>query len=234
MKVIIFSIVLLNQIFVQAQPTRAEVEAELSNPFIGFMVSQMWFDATGEGLSLPPLFPWPPDWLVDRCLRKGMTWKVRERNQNLGLNWVGCLGCNAYQGDTSCWDDRRIFCVKKEQLPRPPYDVVPHAGVMHDAFYQGWSGGYVDIAPEVKGCFIFGKVHGDLICRREFGSGWEMASHDDGRWRAGMDDQTYHGSGWSWSSSRVGGWFIWAYGNLNVSQEKIWAYVRTQPANCWD
>ena len=191
-------------------------------------------DAKAAGTRLPETDPFKWDWLIKRCMRDGMTWRVRQHIPSLYSSWAHCSGCNAYHGDTWCFLKRKILCVYKQKMDRPPYPVGPHGGVMDDEFYQGWSGGHFRVTKPVRGCFIFSPVHANAICAYNFGVGWEMAEHHDGYWINGMSTNSFYWGTWDWDAAQSGGWSAWGFSVLPVSDERYWTRIINQKANCWD
>lgn len=78
-------------------------------------------------------------------------------------------------------------------------------------FYNGWKQGHIGLTLPVQGSQLTGLAAADRLCRHYFGPGWKIAE--------------FHHSG--------GGWNWWAYGNIK-SDQRFWAYINDQPANCWD
>ena len=160
--------------------------------------------------------------------KRGLTWRKKQHTCSNGLELVGCVNCNPYQGDTQCYQLRPILCIYKAQDTRPDYTV-------NNPFYEGWSGGHIKITKPMRGCYIFSKAHADFICRTEFGFGWRMASHHDGHYIWGMNGMQYAYGSWNWGSSNEGGWNFYAYGNVSTSPyNSYWTYIRNQPGNCWN
>ena len=173
------------------------------------------------------------DW--SKCKNKGLTWKVREHYCPSGLNRVACAGCNPYYGDTWCWYAKRILCIYKAQDVRPDYPISGPGYAMPVEFYHGWTGGHIKATSKYyRGCFIFSKKHADYLCYKEFGKGWMMASHHDGRYMPGMGGSTNAYASWNWAASYGGGWQWYAYGAFDASDEKFWTYINDQPGNCWN
>lgn len=160
--------------------------------------------------------------------KRGLTWRRKSHSCANGLDFVGCVNCNPYQGDTQCFQRRPILCIYKAQDVRPDYNV-------SNPFYEGWSGGHVKITRPIRGCYIYNKAHADFVCRTEFGLGWRMASHHDGRYIWGMNGMNFAYGSWNWGASLEGGWNFYAYGNLPTSPyNNFWTYIRNQPGNCWN
>lgn len=218
---------------------RDQVEAAKSNQKIKAIVAENEKESCrasfiyGEGLpknhTKCPIFDWT------KCFNRGLTWKIKKHECSSGLNLVGCHNCNPYSGDTWCFLQKRVLCIYKAQDVRPDYDITGSGAAMPVEFYHGWSGGHIKATKNVYyGCFIFSKLHADLICRWEFGTGWQMASHHDGRYMPGMGGMTHAYASWNWAASYGGGWNFYAYGDFEVTNEKFWTYIADQPGNCWN
>ncbi|MEK8018226.1 MAG: hypothetical protein VSS75_015230 [Candidatus Parabeggiatoa sp.] len=149
--------------------------------------------------------------------KMGMTWKKQSHHDTLGVDRVGCSGCEAYKGDTSCSTKLPILCLKQDASPDPG---VPHTGGDHskrEEFYNGWAEGHIGLTFPVPGDALTGIAYADKICEVQFGSGYRMGEFHDGTVR---------------SSGGKGGWNWYAYGNVDDSS-RFWVYIIGQPSNCW-
>jgi hypothetical protein len=167
-----------------------------------------------------------PSIMNSTCSKKGLTW-ARSFNPSYlptfdmgGAIHVDChagkypdsnFTCNAYTGDTLCTNERPILCIQTMGLPPP--DGYPETG-----FYNGWSGGNIDITSPIQGCTLASREVADAICAETFrkrksatDADWRMAEFHDG------------GGGWSWSG----------YGNFSYAG-RFWIAIRDQLSNCWD
>jgi hypothetical protein len=108
---------------------------------------------------------------------QGMTWSATYGHAN-GVDHVGCAGCDAYLGDTSCKQVLPILCLIQDGSPVPP-------GITPD-FYNGWAQGNIATTFPVAGTALTSQAVADQICAASFGTGWRMAEHHDG------------GGGWTW------------------------------------
>ena len=69
------------------------------------------------------------DYLPKKCFeKKGLTWWASKHNCKLDITRVSCSAgygdvCNPYSGDTKCYMERPILCIKRARLVRPPYSV---------------------------------------------------------------------------------------------------------------
>jgi len=146
----------------------------------------------------------------------GMTWKKQSHYDTLGVDRVGCSGCDAYQGDTPCSTRLPILCLKQDNSPDPGVPILPNGGVMPDDFYNGWAEGHIGLTLPVPGDALMGVEDANDICRFFVGSDYRIGEHHDGKRQSGG----------------YGGWNWYAYGNVNDSS-RFWAHVNGQPANCW-
>ena len=172
----------------------------------------------------------PPD-------AKGMTWGKRYRDDQLGIEMVGCwdgqgVGCNAYRGDTDCGTSLPLLCVNIDGRTRPPYRV-RYASKDDEPYYGGWLGGEMALTPPVRGVELASLEVANGICRERFGDGWKMAEHHDGRYRDGMDSLHLFGDDWTHSSAGNGGWNCYAGGNVPMGG-RFWVTIDDQKASCWD
>lgn len=174
---------------------------------------------------------------------KGMTWAKAGHDARLGIDAVACASgddCDAYAGDTACTVALPVLCLKQDGSPRPNYMVHPAGGVMPDAFYRGWAAGHIATTAPVVGKLLTSAAQADALCEANFGAGWRMAEHHDGRWMQGMGADRHYGNGlwhtdspWSGSRAQGGGWAFWAYGNVR-DDTRFWVRIIDQRANCWD
>ena len=186
---------------------------------------------------------------------KGMTWGLGgSHDATLGIDMVGCSGvpalptvgggCDPYMGDTSCKVALPLLCVKVDYSPRPNYAVYATGGsTMPSAYYQGWLGGHMAVTAPVFGTNLRTATTGDDLCKNEFGEGWRMAEHHDGKWINGMTKNVYYGDVTNWKSTspwpgaavQSGAWAFYAYGNLPRSPTtRFWVKANDQPSGCWN
>lgn len=205
-----------------AEASQAEVQRTVSAE----AADRQSLEGTARSVSANIIFP-PFNWL--KCFTKrGLTWRRKSHNCANGLDLVGCLGCNPYSGDTQCYQYRPILCIYRAQDVRPDY-------VCGNPFYEGWSGGHIKITRPVRGCYIYSKAHADAICRANFGSGWGIASHHDGKYIWGMTGNNFAYSSWNWGAASTGGWNFYAYGNISTTPyNSYWTFISDQPGNCWN
>jgi hypothetical protein len=163
---------------------------------------------------------------------KGMTW-IKIGPPATPTDGVGCSGCNAYQGDTSCSSSLPVLCIKPEGASRENYAVLPAGGAMPDEYYRGWAGGHIGLSAAVQGASLGSLANANALCAATFGTGYRMAEFHDGKYVSGMGADAYYGSTWPTSGLLNGGWNFYAYGNVS-SATRFWTYINDQTANCWD
>ena len=169
---------------------------------------------------------------------KGMTWRVGRNLPNLNVVQVGCNGCDAYTGDTSCSVSLPILCVSKTDFNRPPYDPLDCNGcAMSNSFYYSWSGGYIAITPvSIQGSAIGSQANADRICQKYLGPEFIAIHHHLGSYVSGMSSTKYFFDTWPTASSGLrqgGGWNTTGYGQIS-NTGRFWAFISNQPSNCWN
>jgi hypothetical protein len=142
-------------------------------------------------------------------------------------------GCNAYKGDTPCNHSIPILCINKCGYKRPCYPVNCKSYAMTGEFYCGWSEGFIALSRAVYGYNLGSQAGGDKICESQFGKGFKMAEHHDGRWVYGMSESNYCFASWP-SSTYSGGWGFVSYGVKGPAWTRFWVAINDQAANCWD
>lgn len=152
-----------------------------------------------------------------RANTNGMTWgTVNDPSIPPGVSLAACHGapaltgpevrdgaCNAYVGDTACTTKLPVLCFQQEGISQP-------AGITPN-FYQGWSGGRVNLTPPIAGFSLRSRAMADGLCQLNFGPNAQMAE--------------FHNGG--------GGWGFYANGTLG-NNSRYWVAINDQPANCWD
>jgi hypothetical protein len=200
--------------------------------------------ANANGEYVAPVLPgadvasiFKPSPIIFPILRRGVTWSWIRRVSALGVDQVGCNGCNAYTGETSCLTRLPILCVAQVGSARPPYDVPPSGGVMPREFYHGWSEGQFKVTRGLyPGWSLGSRANMDAICASTFGVGFRVVEHGMGKYKIGMN-QTQHFFGTWWNASPVasfGGWGLYGYGDIPQTKQRYWMVVRNQPAHCWN
>lgn len=167
--------------------------------------------------------------------KRAMTWKKLSHNPELGIDIVGCAGCNAYDGDTPVSEELPVLAIKKESLPRPPYDFGGCDNcAMPREYYYGWSGGHIALTRPIKGSELTSLQKANEYCEQQCGKGYRMAEFHDGEYVIGMDMEHYYGASWSEAGGLSrGAWNFYAYGNI-PDWLRFWVYIDDQPANCWE
>lgn len=124
--------------------------------------------------------------------------------------------CNPNVGDTSCRIVLPVLCIKKGDLPRP-------GGLSG----SGWSRSELGATQAVMGALLDSEMKANVMCERELGPGWRMATFADGGNH--LDDQQYdheaRGDVWALQGQLRSG-----IGGLS----RYWVRSPGQTANCWD
>lgn len=124
--------------------------------------------------------------------------------------------CNPNVGDTSCRIVLPVLCIKKGDLPRP-------SGLSGG----GWTRGELAATQAVMGATLDSEMKAHVMCERELGPGWRMATFADGG--NYLDDQHYdhEDRGDVWALQGKLGPGIGGHG-------RYWVHSQGQTANCWD
>ncbi len=170
-----------------------------------------------------------------RPIRKAMTWKKISHDDKLGIDIVGCAGCNAYSGDVRVTEELPVLAIKKEGLPRPPYGFGGCKDCAREKeYYYGWAGGHIALTKPIKGSELTSLQKANEYCEQQCGKGYRMAEFHDGEYVVGMNKEQYYGETWLDESHRSrGAWNFFAYGNI-PADTRFWVYIDDQPANCWE
>lgn len=171
-----------------------------------------------------------------------MTWKNKLPQQLITSNVgkavskriviVGCSGCNAYKGETSIQEERRILCIVPGNKPEPAaYAALIAANNPFKKFYYNWSGGQIGLTKPIMGTKITSQAVGDKYCKAGLGDPKaRMLEHHD---------------------NRVGGWNVGGFMHPNskaknhLKKPKLasnkpkkanhyWVRIKNQPANPWN
>ena len=135
----------------------------------------------------------------------------------LGIDYVGCNGCDPDNGDMSCEEKLPILCLKQDGTPNPGVPIIHYDDVaMPDEYYNGWARGHISLTLPVRGSELQGVADGNDICEFQFGPGYRMAEFHDGTILSGGK----------------GGWFFYAFGNIDDSSH-FWVQINDKSANCW-
>ena len=169
---------------------------------------------------------------------KGLTWKVEKYIDDYNVVKVGCSGCDAYHGDTSCSASLPILCASKTNFNRPPYDSADCSTcAMPKWFYNSWSGGYIAITPAtIQGSAIGSRANADKFCQKYLGPEFVAAYHGLGKYVNQMSTTKYFFDTWPSAVSSMGqggGWSSYGYGKIN-SSGRFWTFIGDQKANCWN
>lgn len=124
--------------------------------------------------------------------------------------------CNPNVGDTSCRIVLPVLCIKPGALPRP--------GGLSGG---GWTRGELAATQAVMGATLDSETKANVVCERELGPGWRMATFADGG--NYLDDQHYdhEDRGDTWALQGKLGAGIGGYG-------RYWVHSQGQTANCWN
>ena len=134
---------------------------------------------------------------------RGYTWVLRSQAGELAS--VGNdANSNGYKGDTDCAQALPLLCVHPHGLP---------AGNFRATQYDGWLGGEVALGHAVPGSQLTSRGAADALCAAEFGDGWRMGEHHDGRGSVG--------------------WGFTGVGHV-AAGVRFWSSVNDQPSNPWD
>jgi hypothetical protein len=124
--------------------------------------------------------------------------------------------CNPTVGDTSCRIVLPVLCIKPGAMPRP--------GGLSGG---GWTRGELAATHAVMGATLDSEAKANMVCERELGPGWRMATFADGG--NYLDDQHYdhEDRGDTWALQGKLGAGIGGYG-------RYWVHSQGQTANCWN
>ena len=140
--------------------------------------------------------------------------------------WMSCHGepkegitqahegsCNPYKGDASCRLALPVLCINVDNSTA---DTITLAETEKGNIPDGWAAGRVGSTAPVAG-FVIGSLAGaNARCEKELGTGWRMASYQDG------------------AGGRVGWGFTAQRGAQLDPRYRHWVYVNDQPGNCWN
>lgn len=115
--------------------------------------------------------------------------------------------CNHQQGDTSCRVVLPLLCIQPGTAAKP-------AGGA-DTTYAGWTGGLLAPTQPVMGAILTSAALASARCEKELGSGWRMASVQDGLNSGGLQ-------GLRTTNTTLG------------QGTRYWVQTKDQPANCWN
>ncbi|MES2584212.1 MAG: hypothetical protein V4627_15930 [Pseudomonadota bacterium] len=124
--------------------------------------------------------------------------------------------CNPNVGDTSCRIVMPVLCIRKGALPRP-------SGLSG----YGWTRSELGATQAVMGATLQSELQASVMCERELGSGWRMASFGDGGNHPDDEHYDHVARGDVWALQGKLGPGIGGYG-------RYWVHSAGRPANCWD
>lgn len=174
-------------------------------------------------------------------IKKGLTYQATLW-PSYKSNWAGrfsCNNCNPFEGDQTCDKNLPLVCITSHKsLQRPLYPIAveytPFA-VIDGGFYEGWTGGVIQVTVPVRGYDLIDYATGNNICKGYFGEKARWAKFNDGFYLPYMNQRPISAWGfWDWNSSKLksGGWNFWGYFNHHY-RGRAWVYVDGQPnGNC--
>lgn len=155
-------------------------------------------------------------------------------------NWAGrfsCNNCNPFEGDTPCNRSLPLVCITSHKtVTRPYYNIAnqftPYS-VLDGGYYDGWTGGFLQVTLPVQGSSISSYKVGDDLCKGYFGKNAIFATFDSGYYLPFMNRPPLKAwSLWSWEQARRGQWNFWGYFNHHY-RGRAWVWVHGQPlGNC--
>lgn len=124
--------------------------------------------------------------------------------------------CNPSVGDMSCRMVLPVLCIRPGALPRP-------GGLSG----HGWSRGELGATRAVMGATLQSELQASVMCERELGPGWRLASFADGGNH--MDDQNYD------HEARGDVWALQGKMGPGIGTSgRYWVNSPGQSANCWN
>lgn len=163
------------------------------------------------------------------CASHGTTFRAISTFANYTLGQVGCDGCDPYNGDSQCWQSKPLLCFYSANMPRLNMTEFGH----EERYYNGWSGGLLELTKPVRGCYIRSQWHGDWLCRQEKGEGWRMANFNEGRYTDNLSERKVVEFG---ELGEKGGFNFFAMGDKEgkLNYGRYWVVVEKTKGNCWD
>lgn len=172
-------------------------------------------------------------------IKKGLTFQATVW-PSYSNNWAGrfsCNNCNPFEGDQLCNISLPLVCITSaKSLDRPYYRVAveftPFA-VVDGGYYDGWTGGVIQVTVPVKGYDLKDYSTGNNLCQGYFGANAQWAKFNDGFYNPYMNQRPISAwSQWNWGKAKRGGWNFLGYFNHHY-RGRAWVYVDGQPnGNC--
>jgi hypothetical protein len=172
-------------------------------------------------------------------IKKGLTFQATVF-PNTENNWAGrfsCNNCNPFEGDQLCNKTLPILCLTfAKSLQRPLYQIAveytPFA-VVDGGYYDGWTGGVLQVTVPVRGYDISSYKIGDDLCKGYFGPNSKFAEFNDGHYMPYMNQRPISAwNEWDWKEAKRGGWNFWGYFNHHY-RGRAWVWIKGQPnGNC--
>jgi hypothetical protein len=155
-------------------------------------------------------------------------------------NWAGrfsCNNCNPFEGDIQCNRTLPLLCISSPRsIVRPYYNIAfkysPFEQV-DGGYYDGWTGGFLQVTLPVQGSSITSYKVGDALCKSYFGNNANFATFDSGFYMPFMNnDPVKTWSLWDWGKVARGQWNFWGYFNHHY-RGRAWVWANKQPnGNC--
>lgn len=172
-------------------------------------------------------------------IKKGLTFQATTW-PSYNSNWAGrfsCNNCNPFEGDQTCDKVLPLVCITSAKTLQRPYyriavEYTPFA-VVDGGYYDGWTGGVIQVTVPVRGYDLFSYDTGNALCQGYFGANARWAKFNDGYYMPYMNQLPRSAWGsWDWSKTKNGGWNFWGYFNHHY-RGRAWVYVDGQPnGNC--
>ena len=165
---------------------------------------------------------------------KGMAWSLINHDSTLNVDKVGCVGCDAYNGETACSKSLPILCVGVGSFNRPPYNPTGCTTcALNSAAYDGWTSGVLMLSDPIVGTSLLSAAKMTSICQAKFGASFVAAEFHMGKYVVGMNNNAYYYNTWPAGALATGGWGFRGYGNINAAGN-FWVSISDQQANCWN
>ncbi len=172
-------------------------------------------------------------------IKKGLTYQATVW-PSVENNWAGrfsCNNCNPFEGDQFCNRTLPIVCITSHKKLQRPYHAIaveytPFA-VTDGGYYDGWTGGIIQVTVPVRGYDISSYKVGDDLCKGYFGINSKFAKFNDGFYEPYMNQRPVTAwNTWDWSKAKAGGWNFWGYFNHHY-RGRAWVWIDGQPnGNC--
>ena len=130
-----------------------------------------------------------------------------------------------------------MLCLSSPKtIIRPWYNIATQYtpfSVLDGGYYDGWTGGFLQVTLPVQGASITSYKAGDALCKGYFGNNSQFATFDSGFYLPFMNRfpaKTW--ALWEWGQAKRGQWNFWGYFNHRY-RGRAWVWVNGQPlGNC--